>query len=188
MVLVNGGSTVDVATKTITANSGSGSETKEMIFTEGDKVTIQLKVSGKDSPIELPTNGYYFVNATNDTVVGSYVNYAAPKTTADTGTIKLEMFKKSIDSLTELIAGKNISAANRNYFLPPHTAVKITDNSSATFVAPFHQMTTIEKEEGKEPEVYRFYTADEIREKIEKQKVFTKPKLVDPSGKEIKKK
>ncbi len=177
LVLVNGGSTVDEASKTITSANGSGSETKELKFTGSDKTTLQLKADGKQTAIDIPTNGYYFLNATNDTVVGSYVTFSAPKSMNDTfGVIKQDVYKKSIDSLTELIAGKNISAANRNYFIPPHTAVKVTDNVDAIIVAPFHQMTTVEKEEGKEPEVYRFYTADEIRVKIEKQREFTKPK------------
>ena len=174
MVLVNGGSTVDEASKTVTANNGSGTETKEMNFSDGDKIALQLKVAGKQTAIDIPTNGYYILNATNDTVVGSYVNYAAPKAPSDSFlVIKQETYKKSIDSLTQLIQGKNISAANKNYFVPPHTAVKVTDNATAIVIAPFHQMTSIEKEGDKDPEVYRFYTADEIRVKIEKQKAFT---------------
>ena len=46
------------------------------------------------------------------------------------------------------------------------SAVKVTTNMDAFIVGPFHQMTSIEKVEGKEPEVYRFYSVTEIRETI----------------------
>jgi len=174
LVLTKSGSTVDEATKMITGSISGSADSKEMNFSGGDKITLQLKIGSNETGIDIPTKGYYVLNATNDTIVGSYVNYSAPKEAVDTFTvITQETYKKSIDSLTQLIEGKNISAANRNYFIPPHTAVKVTDNEAAIMVAPFHQMTSIAKEGDKDPEVYRFYTANEIRIKIEKQKTFT---------------
>jgi hypothetical protein len=87
--------------------------------------------------------------------------------------ITQEMIKKSIDSLVALIEGKNVSAANRNYFILPFTAAKITNNMNAVIIAPFHNITTLEKDGDKDPEVYRFFSIKEIREKIEKQKAMT---------------
>lgn len=182
MVLTRSGSTVDESSKTITATNASGSESKEILLTDADKVTLQVKNDGKETPIEIPTNGAYFLNATKDTIVGSYAAYSAPRTTRDT--IWQETIKRSIDSLTQLIEGKNVSAANRNFFVLPFTAVKVSDNAKAIVVAPFHQMTSVTKEEGKDPEVYRFYTVTEIREKIAKQTEATiaKPKTEEGGG------
>src|SRR3569833_409470 len=100
----------------------------------------------------------------NDTIVGSYLKYSAPSAT--TKVFTLDMLKHSVDSLQQLINNQNVNAANKNYFVLPYHAVKISGNIDATVVGPFHQMTSMEKEEGKEPEVYRFYTVKEIRELI----------------------
>ena len=54
------------------------------------------------------------------------------------------------------------------FFIPPNTAAKITSNTDATIVGPYHRMTSIEKNGNKEPEVYRFYSINEVRETIDK--------------------
>ncbi len=50
---------------------------------------------------------------------------------------------------------------------------KITDNADEYFVTPYHQVRSFEKVGDKDPEVYRFWSIKEIREKIEKQKAMT---------------
>ena len=87
-----------------------------------------------------------------------------------------EDLKHDIDSLEQLTEGKNISAANRNFYILPKTTVKISDNLDAFVVGPFHRMTSIEKVDGKLPEVYRFYSIQEVRETIEKLTALTKSK------------
>jgi hypothetical protein len=83
--------------------------------------------------------------------------------------------KHDIDSLQQLTEGKNISAANHNFYLLPHTATKFTNNLEAQVVGPFHKMTSAEMVDGKMPEVYRFYSIKEIRETIAKLTVLTLP-------------
>lgn len=182
---MNGGGKVDEATKTITPSEGSGTEDKDLTFESKDKVMLQIKGS-KPASVDLANNGYYFLNATNDTIIGSYVVYNAPRETADTTTITLERIQKSIDSLKLLVEGKNISEANKNFYVLPYSAVKVTPNSNAIIIAPFHQITTLEKDGDKTPEVYRFYSISQIREKIEKQILLTKPKTASSSTEEKK--
>jgi hypothetical protein len=164
LVYAKGTATVNEATKTISASDGAGSDEKTLLLTDKEKTTINIETTNGKATIDIPENGYYVVNAKQDTIVGSYQKYGEVKTTK---TLMTQAFlKQSIDSLEHLIQGKNISAANRNYFILPMTAVKVTTNMDAFIVGPFHQMTSIEKVEGKQPEVYRFYSVKEIRETI----------------------
>ncbi len=174
MVLVKGTGTVDEAAKTISVKGTTGSEEKEMNFNTADKVTLQVTTSDNKASIDIPQNGYYILNTRMDTIIGSYQKYSDPKATADTTSmITQDVVLKSIDSLQQLMEGKNISAANRNFYILPYTAVKVTDNVNATIIPPYHQMVTLEKDGDKMPEAYRFYSIKEIREKIAKQKAMT---------------
>lgn len=184
LVLNKGRGTVDIEKQSVKIKDGAGSEEHEMIYDTKDKVSIKVKADEKEATVDIPENGYYLLNAKNDTIIGSYQKYSAQKAAPDTFTvITQEMIKKSIDSLVALTEGKNVSAANKNYYILPFTAVKVTDNINATIVAPYHNISSIEKEGDKDPEVYRFYSIKEIREKIEKQKAMTKAKPAEiPMG------
>lgn len=164
MILVKGNVTVDEAAKTIVVKDGVGNTEKEMTFNTADKISLQLTTPNKQATIEIAENGYYILNTKNDTIIGSYQNYGAAPTSAIV--ITQATLKKGIDSLIQLTENKNISAANRNYFILPYTAVKITNNANAFIVAPYHKMSSIEKEGDKDPEVYRFWSIKEIRQTI----------------------
>ena len=174
LLLNKGRATVDVDAKSAIIKDAAGSEEHEMLYNTADKVSIKVKADGKDVTIDIPENGYYVLNAKNDTIIGSYQKFSAQKEPSDSFlTITQEMIKKSIDSLVDLTEGKNISAANKNFYILPFTATKVTTNVNAVIIAPFHNITTLEKDGDKDPEVYRFYSIKEIREKIEKQKAMT---------------
>ena len=172
IVYIKGNSTVNEDAKTITVVDGSGSDEKTIAYKTGDKVQLQVKGLGDDATVPIDNNGLYILNAKNDTIIGSYQNYSNPKSEAVVKT--QEDLKHGIDSLVQLTEGKNISAANRNFFILPKTAVKISDNVDAFVVGPFHKMTSVEKEGDKVPEVYRFYSIKEIRETIAKLTTLTK--------------
>ncbi len=164
LVYAKGTATVNEATKTVTTSDGAGSDEKTLLLTDKEYATINIETTKGKAEIDIPENGYYVVNAKQDTIVGSYQKYGEAKTAQ---TVMTQAYlKQSIDSLEQLIQGKNISEANRNFFILPMSAVKVTNNMDAFIVGPFHQMTSIEKVEGKEPEVYRFYSVKEIRETI----------------------
>ena len=173
LVIAKGSVDINTDAKTITFKDGAGTEEKTADFNSNEKLTLQLKKETGNLSVELADKGYYILNGKNDTIVGSYQKYGAPKSSYDT--IKQEVIKKGIDSLSLLIEGKNVSTANRNYYILPNQAVKITDNIDATIIAPYHQMTSIEKTGDKEPEVYRFYSLKEVRETIQKLKALSAP-------------
>ena len=116
-------------------------------------------------------NGLYVINVKNDTIIGSYQKYTSA--TLAQNVITQESLKQKIDSLKLLVERKNISAANRNYFILPNQAIRISSNHLSEVVGPYHQMRTAEKVNGKEPEIYRFYSIKEIREMIVKLQALT---------------
>ena len=144
---------------------------KLLILIQRIRVTLQINSQAGKATVDLDNPGYYVVNAKPDTIVGSYQHYGAPP--KETKTYTQEYLKQQIDSLQKLIKDSNVSAANRNYFLLPNHAVKVTDNTDAFIVGPFHQMTSIQQQGNKEPEVYRFYMVSEIRETIDHLKQLT---------------
>ena len=174
IVYLKGNSTVNEDAKTITVVDGSGSDEKTMSYNTADKVSLKVTGLGDDANVSIDQNGLFILNAKADTIIGSYQKYADPRLTQTMKT--QEDLKHDIDSLKQLTQGKNISAANRNFFILPKTAVKISDNLDAFVVGPFHRMTSIEKVDGKLPEVYRFYSIQEVRETIEKLTALTKSK------------
>ncbi len=171
LVFSRGTATIDKEAKTITVTSGTSSEEQTVDFDTKDKVTLQINSQAGKATVDLDSPGYYVINAKADTIVGSYQRYGAPPT--ETKTYTQDFLKQQLDSLQKLIKDSNVSAANRNYFLLPNHVVKVTDNTDAFIVGPFHQMTSIKKEGDKEPEVYRFYMVSEIRETIDHLKQVT---------------
>ena len=164
LVISKGTATIDKDAKTITVTSGTSSEEQTVDFDTKDKITLQLSTQGGKASVDLDAPGYYVVNAKADTIVGSYQHYGAPA--AETKTYTQDYIKQQLDSLQQLIENKNVSAANRNFFILPNHAVKVSDHTDAFIVGPFHRMTSVAKQGDKEPEVYRFYMVSEIRETI----------------------
>jgi hypothetical protein len=176
VVYANSDVAINEDAKTITQKDNEGHVDKEVEFKTGDKV--ELKVQQKDgstSNIEIPEDGYYIVNVkAKDTIIGGYQKYSTQEEA--NRMITQEELKHNIDSLQQMIEGKNTTSANRTFFLPPNTAAKITDNTDATIVGPYHRMTSIEQQGNKEPEVYRFYSVKEVRETIDKLMQHTREK------------
>jgi hypothetical protein len=167
IVYANSDAEINDQTKTITQKDNEGHVEKEITFNTGDKVTIKVtQKDGSTANVEIPEGGYYILNAkAKDTIVGGYQNYSTPEQA--NRTISQDELKQDIDSIQQLISG-NANAANRTFFIPPNTATKITSNTDATIVGPYHQITTIEQKGDKEPEVYRFYSIKEARETLGK--------------------
>jgi hypothetical protein len=172
MIVAKGSALIDTDTKTITLKDGGGSEEKTADFNQAGVLSLKLKKEDGETVINVAENGLYVLNGKNDTIIGSYQKYGeVPK---EEKTVSQTELKKGIDSLVALTQNKNISAANRNFYILPYQAAKITNNIDAFIVAPYHRMTSIEKETGKEPEVYRFWSIKEIRETIIKLTGMTK--------------
>jgi len=172
VVMSKGTATIDEAAKTITAKEGTGHEQKTISFSDA-VVDLKLIAPAGETQISLKENGLYILNVKNDTIVGSYQKYTTQSDAQNL--VTQEVLKHKIDSLQQLIIGKNVSATNRNFFILPNQVVKISDNLEATVVSPYHQMLSAEKVEGKDPEIYRFFSVKEVRETIAKLEALTKP-------------
>ena len=142
----------------------------------GDKIVFTLSTPAGEATVQLLQNGLYIVNVKNDTIIGSYQKYSDPKLAQNM--FSQELVLQKLDSLKLLVEGKNVSEANRNFFILPNQAVRISPNTQAQVVGPYHQMRSAEKVEGKDPEIYRFYSIKEIRETILKLQALTTPKKI----------
>ncbi|HEY1018434.1 MAG TPA: hypothetical protein VGE25_05520 [Sediminibacterium sp.] len=170
IVMSKGEAEINLEAKTITAKDGGGHEEKAVTLGSG-KIAFKMNTPAGEATVELQENGLYVVNVKNDTIIGGYQSYSDPKVSQQV--ITQEKLKQQIDSLQLLSEAKNVRAANRNFFILPNHAVKITDNTEALVVGPYHRMRSAEKVDGKDPEVYRFYSIKEIREIIGKLQALT---------------
>jgi hypothetical protein len=152
-------------TKTaITIGEGTTHHEQELDFTGSDPVTLNVQSPAGKLALEVQDDGLYIANLKNDTVIGSYQHVGA-----DNGDSKItqDALKQKLDSLQKLVAGENVSAANRNYYITPNKIVKITGDTKAKIFGPY---TTIPGafDAGSVPEIYKFYSIKEIREIISK--------------------
>jgi hypothetical protein len=171
VVLTKGKADINQDAKTIKVTDGSGHEETTIQYHSNGSVDLNVSSKAGTTTVNIPGDGYYVLNAKSDTIIGAYVNYGAPELTQHKFT--QEEVKLKIDSLQQLVENKNISAANKNFYILPNHAAKVTDNTDAIVVTPFHQMRAIEVKGDTKPEVYRFYSIKEIRETIEKLKELT---------------
>jgi hypothetical protein len=172
LVMVKG--TLTVTENNITVKEGTGYSEMEMPLKSGEKTTLNVKTSTGTTSIDVPAEpGYYILSLRADTVVGSCQNLGA---TANTAVISQESLKAKIDSLQQLTAGTNVSAAKRNYLVAPNQIVKVSANSNARIYGPFRKVPDVIEPaiDGKELEIYKFSTNNEVRETIEKLTKMTK--------------
>lgn len=168
IVYANSDADINDQTKTITQKDNEGHVEKEIQFNTGDKIVLKVTQKDGSTPnIEIPEDGYYILNVkAKDTIVGGYQKFSTPEEA--NRVMSQEELKHDIDSLHQMINGQNTNANNRTFFIPPNTAVKITSNTDATIIGPYHRMTSVEQKGNKEPEVYRFYSVKEVRETADK--------------------
>jgi hypothetical protein len=160
MVLSKGDITAEGANVTIKGSSGSADKVVDL----ADEKTLQITTPDGKKSINVPAeDGFYVVNLRTDTVVGSRQDLGN-----DLGgrTITQEELKVKIDSLNKLTTGANVSEQNHNYIILPGEIKKVTGNTKAQLFAPFNKIPgSLEADEnGKAPELYKFYTNGEVRE------------------------
>lgn len=165
IVLSEGSANINTQEKTITTK-GRGHEEKTVIFYEGDNMDLSISSQAGKATVKLTQNGIYLLNTKRDTIVGSFVNYGAPRT--EVKRLSVEEVNSYIDSLEQIVSGK--VKPGKTFFILPNQAIWITGNQDATIVTPYHQMTSLEVKKGEKPEVYRFYPLQESRATLEKLK------------------
>jgi hypothetical protein len=160
-VIVYSNGTPTIQENTITLTDRSGHNEVEFFPTDKtitvkfpDNVTQSFTVDGDG------TDGLYILNLKKDTLIGSFQPVGAE---SKQETISQENLKYRIDSLQQLMAGKNVSEAKRNFFIPPNQIKRISANEKAQIVGPFMRMPG---SFSGTPEVYKFYTNGEVRETI----------------------
>jgi hypothetical protein len=160
---------VDESKQHITVSEGTTHHEQELDFNTGSPVTLDVQSPQGKISVTATDDGLYILNLKMDTVVGSYQHVGAN----GKKNVSLDEAKHDLDSLQKLVSDRNVSEANRNYFIAPGKIVKITAETKAQVFGPY---TSIPRsfDAGSVPEIYKFYTVPEVREIIDKLQNATK--------------
>lgn len=162
-IMSSGKMQVDEATKTVTLTPGTQHNEAEFTLSDKDK-GVTVKSPEGSNTFEVPDAGLYLLNLKTDTLIGNIVNFGeagAPKS------ISSEQLEHIIDSTQQLINGQNASDG-KTYFIVPKTIKKISANSNAQLINPYNNIpykVEVDKD-GKAPEIYKFFTANQKRESL----------------------
>lgn len=172
-VLIMGRGAIKLNGNDISMSDGSG-YTEETVEVSGDKaITWNVTTPSGKTTVAIPEEkGFYILNLKTDTIVGSRQIFGTD--ISSKRTISQEELKLKIDSLTKLTAGANISPGH-NYIVLPSELKKISDDTDAKLFGPFTTIPgTLEADKnGKAPEIYKFYTNNELRALISNLKKMT---------------
>ncbi|HTR31158.1 MAG TPA: hypothetical protein VMH27_17925 [Puia sp.] len=150
---------VDDAKKHVTVAEGTTHHEKELDYTTGDPVTLDVQSPQGKLSVTAVDDGLYILNLKTDTVIGSFKHVGATART----TMSQDELKRDIDSLQKLVLDQNVTAANRNYFIAPGKLVKISSNPDGKVFGPFVSIPG-SFDAGSVPELYKFYDISEVRE------------------------
>lgn len=167
-VLVMGKGTLTARENNITLKEGSGYAETMMELSDSKETTLTIEGSGQKNVTVPAEEGFYILNLRNDTVVGARQNIGTDLSSSKV--ITQEELKLKIDSLVKLTTGANVSAGGSNFMLPPGSVTKVSGNPNARIYGPFTKIPGSLKPDpdGKELELFKFYTNNEMRELIEK--------------------
>lgn len=163
LIYANSNIQVDESQKNITVTEGNSQVEKELNFSGADPVVLNITGPKTHYTLEANEDGLWLANLKFDTLVGSMQHTGETKQTR----ITQEQLKLQLDSLNKLVKGLNISAASKNYFIPPGKIVKITDVTNAKIFPPFTPIPS-GFDAGPFPEIYKFYNLSEENEIISK--------------------
>lgn len=147
--------------------TGTSGYTEETVEVKGDKqVSWNVTTPSGKTTVNIPDEkGFYILNLKKDTIVGSQQNMGQ-----DLGgrTITQEELKVKIDSLVKLTTRANVNPSSHNYFILPNQLTKVSSNMEAKIFGPFTKIPgSLEADkDGKAPEIFKFYTNEEMRDLI----------------------
>jgi len=161
----------DNTQKNITVTDGTTHQEKELEFSGSGPVEINVQSPAGKFTLEATGEGYFLANLKPDTVVGSLQHIGS-----DTSNNKItqEHLKQMIDSLEQLTLGKNVNAANKNYFIVPGRIARISENTNKIKVFGPYDKIPGGFDAASYTEVYKFYTLKDIREMIARLPAMTK--------------
>jgi hypothetical protein len=163
LVYANSKIQVDESQKNITVTEGSTQVEQELNFNTGDPVVLNITSPAGNYKLEVTEDGLWLANLKKDTVVGSMQHIGATKNTR----ITQDELKIQLDSLNKLVKGENISAAARNFLIPPGKIQKISALTNAKIFGPFSPVPSA-FDASSVPEIYKFYNISEENEIIRK--------------------
>jgi len=178
LIYANSKIEVDESQKNITVQDGTTQVEKELNFSSSGPVVLNITGPRGKYSLEAPEDGYWLANLGMDTVVGSMQHTGNTKQTR----ITQEQLKLQLDSLNKLVAGTNISAAAKNYFIPPGKIAKITTLTQAKIFGPFTPVPSA-FDAGSVPEIYKFYDISEVHTIIDKLTEMSRYKYEKDGGK-----
>jgi cell division protein YceG involved in septum cleavage len=163
IVYANSKIQVDESQKNISVTDGTTQVEQELNFNSADPVILNITGPNGHFTLEATEDGLWLANLKNDTVVGSMQHTGETKHTR----ITQDELKLQLDSLNKLVKGENVSAAAKNYFIPPGKIEKISSFTNAKIFGPFTPVPSA-FDAGSVPEIYKFYNLSEEKEIIAK--------------------
>lgn len=170
-VLVMGKGKLSARENAITYKTGSGYAETTIELKGDDANTLDVEADGEKKNISIPADaGFYILNLRADTVVGAKQNIGTDLSSGKVMT--QEELRSKIDSLVLLTTGANVQQGGTNFVLAPGSVTKISDNPNARVFGPFTKIPARldASPDGKELQLFKFYTNTEMRELIEKLK------------------
>ena len=133
LIYANSNIQVDESQKNITVEDGTTQVEKELNFNTRDPVVLNITGPGGNTRWKLKEDGLLARKSEIGYGCGKHAAYRGVKQTR----ITQEQLKSQLDSFNKLVKGENISAAAKNYFIPPGKIVKISDFTNAKIFGPF---------------------------------------------------
>ena len=163
LVYANSKIQVDESQKNITVTDGTTQVEQELNFNTGDVVVLNITNSKGQYKLEVTEDGLWLANLKKDTLVGSMQHTGESRNTR----ITQDELKLQLDSLNKLVRGENVSAAAKNYFIPPGKIQKISNFTNAKIFGPFTPVSFFFNDTAT-TEIYTFYNLSEENEIISK--------------------
>jgi hypothetical protein len=155
---------VDDSKQHIVVSDGTTHHEQELDFSSSSPVILDVQSPSGKMSVTAADDGLYILNLKNDTVIGSLRHVGN-----DNGVphYTLDQMKHIIDSVQKLMAGQNVSEANRNYFIAPGKLVRISSETKGKVFGPYTSIPG-SFDPSSVPEIFKFYTVPEERENVEK--------------------
>lgn len=148
---------VDESQKNITVQEGTTQVETELNFNSSEPVVLNIIGPHGKYTLEANEDGLWLANLKSDTIIGSMQHTGNIKQTR----LTQDQLKLQLDSLNQLVRGKNISASSKNYFIIPGKIEKITPLTTAKIFGPFVPIPSA-FDAGSVPEIYKFYNLSEV--------------------------
>lgn len=150
----------------IKLDPGTQHSEQTVSFSGDDRVVLNIQTPEGTDTIGIDENGLHVLNLKmQDTLVGGIVKYGEASSRTR---VSDEELAHLIDSTRRLILGMGANDKDKTYFILPNTVKKISTDLSSIIVGPFQGIPyeLDKKNDGKLPEVYKFYTNKQQRESL----------------------